>query len=289
MHEVDFWGHVKELRRRVFFSVIFFICIFCVTYFFAREIYNFLLIPLKEIVVDFKKINTDFGLIYTDITEVFFVYLKVSFLAALLLSIPFWLWQIYSFIAPGLYDNEKRIILPYMLATPILFCLGAMIAYYYIFPLAWKFFINVGYETEPGDLTIEFMPSVSEYLDLVVQLMLAFGMAFQIPVFILILVHFGVIDVQFLIQKRKVAIIGIFILAAFLTPPDIVSQIGLAIPMIILYELTVITCLYLRRMKKSKNFGNIQNIQKSDNEQVEYKTQKKCSYKNDTDGTEEKD
>lgn len=259
MYEMKFWDHFKELRRRVIFSVIFFICAFCVTYFFAREIYNFLLIPLKEIVVDFEKLNTNFGLIYTDITEVFFVYLRVSFLAALLLSIPFWLWQTYSFIAPGLYENEKRVILPYMIATPILFSLGAGIAYYYIFPLAWKFFISVGYETEYGGLTMEFMPSVSEYLDLVVQLMLAFGMAFQIPVFILILVHFGIIDVQFLIQKRKIAIIGIFILAAFLTPPDIVSQIGLAIPMLILYELTVITCLYLRRLKKSKSIKNLNN------------------------------
>lgn len=250
MTKISILEHFIELRRRVIFSFLVFCVVFCFCYYFSDKIYGFLLVPL----IDLEGSNSEFSLIYTDLTEAFFVYLKVAVMSALLFSSPIFIWQFYMFLAPGLYKNEKDILLPYLIATPLLFVFGAAVAYYYIFPLAWKFFIAFENSSPTaGTIPIEFMPSVSEYLDLVIQLMFAFGTAFQVPILLTLMAKAGIITTIDLINKRRVAIVIIFIVAAFLTPPDVLSQIGLAIPMMILYEVSILICKYMEKKRSHFN------------------------------------
>ena len=240
--------HFQELRKRVLFSLAVFGVLFCVCYCFSDKIYEFLLIPL----VDLEGNNEDFSLIYTDLTEAFFVYLKVGAVAAIFFSLPVFIWQFYAFIAPGLYKEEKGILLPYLIAAPVLFSIGAAMVYYYIFPLAWKFFINFENRDSSVGVPIEFMPSVSEYLDLVLQLMFAFGMAFQLPVVLTLMARVGLVSYSDLIKQRRIAIVAIFTVAAILTPPDVLSQIGLAVPMLGLYEASILACRHIEKVKSKK-------------------------------------
>ncbi|MCV3769745.1 MAG: twin-arginine translocase subunit TatC, partial [Wolbachia pipientis] len=171
-------------------------------------------------------------------------------MSALLFSFPVFAWKFYMFLAPGLYKRERAVLLPYLIATPVLFIMGAAVVYYYIFPLAWKFFITFENSSKLFGIPIEFMPSVSEYLDLVLQFMFAFGTAFQIPVILTLMVRVRLITTQSLSSKRRIAIVVIFIIAAVLTPPDVLSQIGLAVPMLILYELSILVCKYIEKKAK---------------------------------------
>ena len=227
--------HLIELRQRLIYSVLFFFIAFIISYFFSKEIYNFLLNPLIEIYGS----NSDKRIIYTGLAEAFITYVKLAFLTALFFSAPFVITQFYLFIAPGLFKKEKKLILSLLIISPLLFLLGAILLYYFIFPLAFNFFVSFELSSTTDLIPIELEARISEYLALVTKLIFAFGVAFQLPILLIILVKIGFISVKSLKEKRKYWILLIFIVAAILTPPDIFSQIFLAIPMILLYEIAI--------------------------------------------------
>lgn len=236
--------HLMELRSRVLWSVGAFAMAFAVCYYFSNAIYGFLAQPLADILVSQARAQgvpaSERGMIFTALYEAFFTYLRVAFFGALFFSFPVWATQLWLFVAPGLYRSEKRAIYPFLLASPFLFVAGAALAYYFIFPLAWQFFIS--FETPPGSggVPIRLEAKVGEYLSLVMHMILAFGIAFQMPVLLTLLCRVGILDVDSLRKGRRYAIVGMFVVAAILTPPDVISQIGLAVPLMFLYELSIL-------------------------------------------------
>jgi len=235
-NEGGFISHLVELRKRLIHSFIFLFIFFIVCYFFAEYLYGFLVEPYSKAV---KNDGIERRLIFTALQETFLTYIKVSFFAAFFVTCPFILMQIWKFIAPGLYKHEKSAILPYLILTPILFFLGGMLVYYLIMPLAIKFFLSFESTGLNTNLPIQLEAKVNEYLSLVMKLIFAFGLSFQLPVVLSLLARVGVVDSQFLKERRKYVVIIIFTAAAILTPPDPVTQIGLAIPLLILYELSI--------------------------------------------------
>jgi sec-independent protein translocase protein TatC len=229
-------NHLIEIRQRLIYSIIFFLLAFIASYYFIEHIYNFLLKPLIEIYGP----NHEKRIIYTGLTEAFVTYVRLAFLSSLFFSTPFFISQFYLFISPALYKKEKRFIVLILAASPTLFLLGAILLYYFIFPLAFKFFVSFEMSGNLIDIPIELEARISEYLNLVVKLIFGFGIAFQLPILLIVLVKVGLITVKSLRQKRKYWILLIFISAAILTPPDIFSQVLLAIPMILLYEIAIL-------------------------------------------------
>jgi|TARA_B100000809_G_scaffold56054_1_gene52010 sec-independent protein translocase protein TatC len=244
-----FISHLVELRQRLINSFIFLFSFFVVCYFFSEEIYSFLVQPYADAV---KDDNVNRRLIFTALQETFLTYLRVSFFAALFVSSPIILMQIWKFVAPGLYKNEKEAILPYLIATPILFLFGGMLVYYLIMPLAIKFFLSFEASSINSALPIQLEAKVNEYLSLVMKLIFAFGLSFQLPVILSLLARVGFIDSVFLKERRKYVVVIIFVAAAILTPPDPITQIGLAIPLLILYELSIFSVKIIEK-RKNKN------------------------------------
>lgn len=225
--------HLLELRKRVIYSFLFFIFFSVVSYFFAQEIYDFLVRPLADVLQGQNR-----RLIYTGLAEVFFTYMKLAVFAGCFLSFPFIAYQLWAFVAPGLYKNEKRFFFPFLIAIPVLFTIGAAFVYYAVMPAAWGFFAS--FQIEGSIMPIELEAKVDQYLSLVMALIFAFGLCFQMPVVLTLLARIGVINSKSLIKKRRYAVVIIFAVAAVLTPPDIISQLFLGIPLIFLYELSVV-------------------------------------------------
>ena len=248
--DTGFVSHLAELRKRLINSFIFLIIFFIGCYFFAEHIYGFLLEPFAKAV---KDDGSDRRLIFTALQETFLTYLKVSFFAAFFVTCPFILMQIWKFIAPGLYKHEKTAILPYLILTPLPFFLGGMLVYYLVMPLAFKFFLSFESTGIATNLPIQLEAKVNEYLSLVMKLIFAFGISFQLPVVLSLLARIGIIDSEFLKKRRKYVVVIIFAAAAFLTPPDPITQIGLAVPLLILYELSIFAVKFIENKNVEKS------------------------------------
>lgn len=231
-------AHLTELRRRLMWSMAAFMVCFFLCYAFSRNIYSFLAQPLADILVTQ---GANRRLIYTALYEAFFTYIKVAMFGAAFLSFPVIATQIYMFVAPGLYRSEKKAFLPFLLATPVLFVGGAALAYYLVFPAAWSFFLSFESIDGAGGLPVQLEAKVSEYLGLVMKMIFAFGLAFQLPVLLTLLAKVGIISTRALKRYRRYAYVGMFVVAAVITPPDPLSMTSLALPLIALYEISILT------------------------------------------------
>lgn len=227
--------HLIELRQRLIRGLIAFVVMFFVCFGFARYIYNILVQPYVNAVGSPELAR----LVYTHGLEYLFTQISVGAFGAAFLAFPYIAVQIYKFVAPGLYKNERDAFLPYLLATPVLFVVGALVVYYIAMPLLMHFSVGMQQLAVEGQPTIEFLPKVSEYLSLIMTLIFAFGICFQLPVVLTLLARAGIIDSEFLKDKRKYAIVFVFVIAALFTPPDVISQFALAIPTLLLYEASI--------------------------------------------------
>ncbi len=242
-------GHLIELRRRLLWALAAMAAGTAVCFVYVDHIYGFLVQPLA----DAMEPGDSQRLIYTGLTEAFFTYVKVAFFAGIFLTFPILLAQIWLFIAPGLYKNERKAFLPFLVATPVLFFLGAAMVYFVVLPMAWPFFLSFQNNGAETALPIQLEARVGEYLDLVMALIFSFGLCFQLPVLLTLMGRAGIITADTLAKGRKYAIIIIFTVAAFLTPPDVISQILLAVPILALYEVSI---LLIRANNNTRNADN---------------------------------
>ena len=227
-------AHAIEFRRRLVVCLCAIMAGFVISYIFAPELYAFLVRPLAQATE-----GSQHRMIYTGLTEAFITYIRLALWGGCILALPVIAGQIWGFVAPGLYKNEKKVFFGFLTASPLLFLLGAAMAYTFVFPLAWRFFLSFEVSGGAGSLPIQMEARVSEYLSLVMTIIFAFGLSFQLPVILILLARIGLVTSQKLSQFRRYAIVLIFSAAAVLTPPDVFSQLALAVPMMILYEISV--------------------------------------------------
>lgn len=237
-----FSEHFAELKKCLTIVLIWFIGVSIISYYFSEDIFQFLLKPLIST-------STQGGrkLIYTDLTEAFFTYLSLSAFSGFILSLPIIAFQIYGFIKAGLYDTERNKAKIILALSPLLFIIGGLFVFYFVIPRAWDFFVS--FEVRDGITPIILEAKISEYLSLIIKLVMAFGLAFQMPIILIILSLLRIISSEMLKRKRRLSIVINFIIAGIITPPDVLSQISLAIPMVLLYEFSIIMVDYFRREK----------------------------------------
>jgi sec-independent protein translocase protein TatC len=244
MQLYTFREHFIELKQRIINILCVFLMSFCFCYYYSDRVYDFLLKPLAQAgSMELRKV------IYTGLAEAFFTYLKLAAFSSLIIIFPFITFQVYRFVSPGLHKMEKKIAAFILLASPLLFWGGGLFVFYYVMPKAWQFFLS--FENVNSNIPIVLEAKVSEYLSLIIQLFLAFGLAFQLPIIILILNLFKVLSVESLRRRRRLSIVINFILAGVLTPPDVISQLALAMPLLLLYEISILMCKLVENRKSN--------------------------------------
>lgn len=237
--KLPFVEHLEELRKRIIICLIAIGIGFAISYAFAKEIFAFLAIPLQ------KALPPTSALIFTSPTEAFLTYLKTAIIAGLFLAIPAILYQVWKFIAPGLYEREKAYVTPFVISSSVLFIGGALFGYFFVFPFAFKFLMGFASDS------IHALPSMREYFSLATKLLLAFGVTFETPIFIFFLAKVGIVNYAMLRKFRKYAIVLAFVIGAILTPPDVFTQVMMAVPLLILFELSIlITRLFGKNPRK---------------------------------------
>jgi sec-independent protein translocase protein TatC len=238
--------HLIELRMRLIRALYAFFAAFLVCFYFSRSIYNILTEPYVRVVGAEKA-----KLIATHFLEQFYTNIRLSMFGAAVIAFPIIAVQIYKFVAPGLYKHERQAFLPYLIATPIFFFAGALLVYFVVMPLLIRFSVSLQQVNVAGEATIELLPKVSEYLSLIMTLIFAFGVAFQLPVVLTLLGHVGIVSSQYLVSMRRYAIVAVTGIAAILTPPDLISMTSLALPMLLLYEGSVIAVRMVEKRREA--------------------------------------
>ena len=254
LEEMSLIDHITELRKRLIWSFVYILIIFIVCFYFADQLFSFLAYPL----INLLDTENGQGFIYTALQEAFFTELKIAFFFSLFFSFPLVAMQIWKFIAPGLYKNEKSAFLPFLIATPVLFFAGGAMVYYLIAPLAWKFFLSYQ-NLNPSGIPIRLEAKMGEYLSLMMRFIFAFGLAFQLPVVLGLLAKANLVTYTSLKKFRKYSIVIAFLAAAFLTPPDPFSQISLALPIIILYEISIFIAKSIQKKQKKDELSDNNN------------------------------
>jgi sec-independent protein translocase protein TatC len=247
--------HLIELRSRLMWSIGGFFIAFLVCFFFAKQLFNLLVIPFQWAVSWAGLADQKVELIYTAPQEFFFTQIKLAMFGGLVIAFPLIAAQIYKFVAPGLYKNERGAFLPFLIASPILFLMGAALVYFFFTPMVMWFFLAMQQSGGDGEVQISLLPKVSEYLSLIMTLIFSFGLVFQLPVVTTLMARVGLLSSAALADKRKWAIVIAFIVAAVLTPPDPVSQIGLAVPTIILYEISIWAARMVERKREAERLA----------------------------------
>jgi len=237
--KIPFTAHLEELRDRLVKCFIAVGIGFVASYAFKEKLFQILMHPLVSVMKSGDK------LIFTNLPEAFFTYLKVAFLSGIMLAIPVILYQFWMFVVPGLYDKERRMLLPIVFLSSFFFLGGAMFGYFVVFPFGFSFFL--GFATD----TIQPLPSMKEYLSFSSKLLLAFGLVFELPLIITFLAKLGLVSVDFLKKNRKYAVLLFFVAAAILTPPDVITQIMMALPLMLLYEISIVGARLFGRQKKA--------------------------------------